>query len=155
MTQFYYISIFGNAYHCQRRYDFSKIKNWKCSKLCTILVVIIVKILFISPFLFECLLCNHTFQNKLKHCTLTSFKHFSTTLLLRRLFIIHFFKVVGILLETTPNSIQEYGQCRATFYCARRMVCVPLPSIGEQGALKVSQDRFCISEINLEVLFSK
>jgi len=62
--------------------------------------------------------------------------------------------VVGILLETTPNSIQEYGQCRATFYCARRMVCVPLPSIGEQGALKVSQDRFCISEINLEVLFS-
>ena len=62
--------------------------------------------------------------------------------------------VVGILMETTPNSIQEYGECRATFYCARNMVCVPLPSIDDQGSLKVNnQDRFCISENNLDALF--
>jgi acetyltransferase-like isoleucine patch superfamily enzyme len=61
--------------------------------------------------------------------------------------------VVGIILETTPNSIQEYKECRATFYCARDMVCVPLPSIDDEGALQVSQNRFCIQQNNLEVLF--
>ena len=35
----------------------------KCSTLCTILVVIIVKIIFIRSFLFYCLLCNHSFKS--------------------------------------------------------------------------------------------
>ena len=38
-------------------------KNWKCSKMCHyILVVIIVKIIFQSSFLFYCVLYNHSFK---------------------------------------------------------------------------------------------
>ena len=39
-----------------------KIEKLKFSKMCTILVVIIVKIIFIRPFLFSCLLYNHSFK---------------------------------------------------------------------------------------------
>ena len=39
-----------------------KIEKLKCSKLCTILVVIIVKIIFIRSFLFCCLLYKHSFK---------------------------------------------------------------------------------------------
>ena len=42
-----------------------KIEKLKFSKLCTILVVIIVKIIFMCSFFFYCLLCNHTFQTNL------------------------------------------------------------------------------------------
>ena len=62
--------------------------------------------------------------------------------------------ITSVIVDTTPNSIQEYDKCRATFYCARGMVCAPLPSVDDQGGLQVSQERFCVEENNLEVLFS-
>ena len=39
-----------------------KIEKLKFSKVCTILVLIIVKIIFICSFLFYCLLYNHSFK---------------------------------------------------------------------------------------------
>ena len=46
-----------------------KIEKLKFSKLCTILVVIIVKIIFIRSFFFYCLLCNYSFKTKPKSTT--------------------------------------------------------------------------------------
>ena len=45
------------------------IQKLKCSKLCTILVVIIVKIISLCSFLFYCLLCNHSFQTNPNNVT--------------------------------------------------------------------------------------
>ena len=73
------------TFHVSR---WSKIENWKCSQLCTILLVIIVKMIFLRAFFFYCLLCNHSFRTNPKSVTNLS-KLFYLSLLncsLRRFF---------------------------------------------------------------------
>ena len=75
------------AIKCQKIIDHGKYSKRRRSNV----AVIIVRILFISSFLFYCLLSNHSFQtnpNKITNCfkLFSLYYNFTTTLLLRRYF---------------------------------------------------------------------